>query len=192
MGQALPCMCRYLVQEEEFSQVVLGILLKKVYAPENLTALKEEIRNQVGRLSENDCSALQMLESTFTRLTQQIESAGRRLVHVADDAQGAFLDELNKLKKERDQIKRQLGAARNVAQVPSKADIDACIERNVASLRDVMKCSDVLAVRAELMNHIEKIEVATDGNAWLYPKPAGLLADLAETYQGYCGIPTGI
>jgi DNA invertase Pin-like site-specific DNA recombinase len=192
-GQSLPCMCRYLVQEEEFSKIVLGILLDKVYAPESLTALREEIKNQLGRLSDGDCGALQKLESTHARLTQQIENAGRRLVHVAGEAQGAFLDELNKLKIERDRIKAQLGKARTASRaVPTKAEMEACIEKNLASLRQAAKCDDVAAARTELANHIEKIEVATDGSAWLYPKPAGLLAGLAETYQGNENIPTGI
>jgi hypothetical protein len=41
-----------------------------------------------------------------------------------------------------------------------------------------------MAESARNIGRIVMVEVATDGSGWLYPKPAGLLAGLADAYQG--------
>jgi site-specific DNA recombinase len=192
-GHRLPCQCRYLLHEDAVTQVVFGALVDQVYSADAIATLKSTVRREIERLTADTSAVVGPLETAVSKLQQKIEVATRRLVHVADDLQSGYIDELNKLKLERDKLKIQIAHARSLsASVPDPKQIDAKVDERLKALHGVSSCLDVADARAELSQHIDRIEVATDGQAWLYPKPDGLLAGLVDGYQGNGYIPTGI
>jgi site-specific DNA recombinase len=193
-GQSLACQCRYLLHEDEVTRTVFTLLLDQVYSPSFLKEFKKRVMSEIDRLTNSNGNAVAPLESAHKRLVQQIETASRRLVHLTDDVQATFLDELNKLKSERDSVKEQISQTKSLcATVPNTKDLSETIENRISKIRSAMDSEfDVAEAREILSQHVEKIEVATDGQAWLYPKPAGLLAGLVDVHQGNEYIPTGI
>jgi len=192
-GQRLPCSCRYLLHEEEVTRTVLQVLIDQVYNPSTIGDFKKKVLQEIKRLSGDASTVIEPLESKLKRLTQQVEAASRRLVHVAEDVQESFLDELRKLKNERDSLKAQISQTKALSSTMPDAEVVANrIDKRLARIKSVSDCADIAEAREILAEHVEKIEVATDGQAWLYPKPSGLLAGLLDVNQGNGYIPTGI
>jgi len=95
--------------------------------------------SEIERLTDNNGSAVAPLESAHKRLVQQIESASRRLVHLTDDVQATFLDELNKLKSERDTVKEEISQTKSLcATVPDTKDLSETIENRILKIRSAM------------------------------------------------------
>jgi hypothetical protein len=121
-----------------------------------------------------------------------ISTKSRRLVHVAEDVQESFLDELRKLKNERDSLKAQISQTKALSSTMPDAELVANrIDKRLARIKSVSDCVDIAEAREILADQVEKIEVATDGQAWPYPKPFDLLAGLLDVNQGNGYIPRG-
>jgi len=76
--------------------------------------------------------------------------------------------------------------------IPDVEIICQKIDERIGALNELEFVSDVAKAREQLSLHVERIEIATDGQAWLYPTANGLLADVPEAVQGFSGIPRGI
>ncbi|MEI6232142.1 MAG: hypothetical protein WCT04_03765, partial [Planctomycetota bacterium] len=74
-----------------------------------VTAFKEEVQ----RARQSVGEVLPAFEQALKKTEAQIASAERRLVHVPEDSIPVFLDELRRLKAERDEQKARLENARS-------------------------------------------------------------------------------
>ena len=184
-GLRLPCQHRCLVRADGIAQTVGAVLRKQIYSPDWVNEVIQIVRDEVTQILDAQNSVVTPLRASLVRLTQQIENASRRLVHVSEDMQAAFLDELKKLHNERDQVVARISTTESIARVGS-VDLDGLeskIRSRLDNLWDVLASSDTEQAREELALHVEKIEVDAGKHAWLYTKSGGLL-DGIEGFEG--------
>jgi hypothetical protein len=158
---------------------VVSVLKERIYPTQWVDQVVRLVRQEIARVTVNTESILQPLENTRDRLTRQIEAAERRIIHVPEDSLATVLDELEKLKKERAAVQANIDSTRASAGNPINQDaMEERIRGRIAHLWEVLEGGKVMLARQELVRHIEKVVIAPDKRAWLYPKPDGLLDGL--------------
>lgn len=192
-GINLPCHRRYLVREGMAIELIVKVLVEKVYGPAVIRGLLGLMKEEIHRVRKSADEVIKPLQTTMDRLNRQIETAARRMVNMADmsdDVLRTFKDEIKKLEAERDEIRAQIESARAIAGGEVKLDdLERRMQDALEHLGDAIRDADVLKAREALGLHVERIEVTSDKKARLIPKP-GLL-DVALG-GGPVGIPSRI
>ena len=189
-GQYKACYRRHLVRIEVMHAAVVRALIEKVYSDEwiadVLTAFREEVKRARGSIGQ----VLPSLRQTLVRTERQIEAAERRLVHIPEDSVPVFIDELNRLKVERDELQAKIKAAQEATgeTVPVET-LESKLRERIASISKRLRGENVLQVRELLAQIVERIEVSPEREAVLYPK-AGLPPPAEGV--GSVGIPSRI
>ena len=177
-GTRYPCRCRYLLREDVVTEEVFKQIWAQVYTPDFVATLGAYAKEELAKLTGDAGGRVSELQARLQRVSGQIDTATRRLVYVTQENEKTFLEELNKLQRDRDSIKAEITQTKSLAGLAvSPGEVDQAIERRLFKLRHAT-VSDVGEARAELALHVDHIAVANDRRAWLYAKPNGLLAGL--------------
>jgi site-specific DNA recombinase len=176
-GLPRPCNQRYLVREDVIAGAVLTAMKEQLYGLRRVEQIVRLVREEVIRATKSTGEVLDPLESSLARLTRQVEAAERGLVRVPEDSQPVFLDELRKLKAERDDLRTRIEHLRATVGAPVDLDaLEGAVRGRLQRLWMALGDSNIQTAREELARHVLRIEVAPDREAKLYPRPEGLLA----------------
>ena len=131
-----------------------------------------EVRAELARVRESVGSVIAPLQDTIKRLTQQIEAAERRLVHIPESSLSIVLDEIKRMKAERDEVQVRLNDIKKVAGEPASIDdLEADARKEIEQLPELLRSPDVIRVRNALAGYVEKVEIWPDKKARLYVQP---------------------
>lgn len=213
-GINYPCHNRYLIREVELARVVMSALNEKVFTENVISKIIVKVRKKITAVMGSMKHVIAPLEKMQARLQNQVEVAERRLVHIPQDSLPTYLDELNKLKSERDIAQKNIDDAKQSLGEPvDLTNLESEIRNEVATLFDALGSAEVPVAKKRLAQHVERIEVG-DGVVKIYLRQDGLLAGTAaarilslpldnketaraaasdsEGGMGIVGIPTGI
>ena len=178
-GVQLPCHNRYLVREETISMTMIKVLKDQVYGADWIDEVVRIVRHEVKAATSSTEDLLRPMQVGLKRLSGQIEGAERRLVHVPEDSLPVFLDELKRLKKERDEMQSRIDSVKKMAGGAIDLDgLEVKIRGRLENLWKALEGKDAAQARLELEKHIEKVVVKSNKEAILYAKPGGILAGL--------------
>lgn len=187
-GQPLACQRRYLVNVDDLTSVVLKVLMERVFSEHWVKHYVGLMRTEIERLRSGVDDVLGPLKLAVNRLDRQIESAERRLVHLPEDSLPVCLDELKKLKAERDDIKTKLSIAQDAGTQAFDLDrLEQRVQEQINDLPAALASADVLRAREILSQFVEKIEISPSKEARLYARALFLFFCMEAV-----GIPTGI
>ena len=212
-GIKFPCHKRYLIRESELARVVMGALNEKVFTENVVSKIISKVREKITAVMGSMGNVIVPLGKMQARLQKQVEAAERRLVHIPQDSLPTYLDELNKLKAERDIAQKNIDDAKQSLGEPvDLTNLESEIRNEVAMLFDALESAEVPVAKKRLAQHVERIEVG-DGVVKIYLRQDGLLAGTAaarilslpldnkktapaaasdsEGGKGIVGIPTG-
>lgn len=187
-GQPLACQRRYLLNVDEIMTKVLHALMKELYSEQWVKHSVGKLRAEIERLRSSVEDVLGPLKQAASRLDKQIESAERRLVHLPEDSLPICLEELKKLKAERDDIKIKIRVAQDTGtQVFDLDKLEQHVLEQISDLPATLASTDVLRARELLSQFVEKIEISPTKEARLYTRALFLWLCMERV-----NIPTGI
>lgn len=209
-GEQLPCHNRYLVRLSELNQVVGEVFKSRLYSPKFVNKVIRRARVDISRAIESNSQVLQPMEEALKRVAREYENAARNLARAPEDLYPVFLEEVSKLKSERDSLRVKIEGVRGMqGKCIDLADVDAIVRNKLEDLWSAFHGDTGAAARNLLGQHLEKVVIHPDRQAELVPSSRGLMAQLevvsdiedvqqetlAEVGKGYVGnvgIPTGI
>jgi hypothetical protein len=148
------------VRENGLLACVVAKLEEKYLAPANLDRLRAALRKRLdGKATKTDTTAT--LAKRLASIERKIDEGAERILAAPADLTGILSDKLRAWQGERDDLQRQLAAARS-RPPESKRDaertIDLCIER-LRGLRENLHAVDRDKLRTALREIVEEIEL---------------------------------
>jgi site-specific DNA recombinase len=192
-AKKLDCNHRFLVRVDVAERLITKALIDLVYGNDFVEEVVAIFRKEVERARGEMGQVLPDLEADLCRLDNQIESAARRLTVVPEDSMTVFLDELRRLKAQRDSLRQRIEATRNaVGKTSSAEELERQLRSRIKNFESEINTTDVAKARSLLAEAVNKIEVSSTKEATIFPKVASdIHLVLGYIPTGICSFPCG-
>ncbi len=159
-GQRGACYCRNLINMDSTHAAVLKNLVEQVYSESFIEMVLERCKVALRAQRRAQDDMFPKHQRRLEQLIQAIQVAERRLTVIPEDSLSTFLDELKRLKEERDSlvalVKGGVKCQRPMEQ------LEVRLRREIAAAVDILQHGDQAKIRAKLVEVIERIEVSKD------------------------------